>query len=181
MQFLSTDLFQLILVYGDLADGHELYIKFLCSMQEEKEMDSEYLQRLYIQVMEAAEKGGLPRTDIASSLLRQFVSGCRDEQMVQKLRLDEQFDNPPKFGDLLLQVRKEGTRRNERSHRFGTRVAQSFQIAVCDTELPVSGLEAEVKQLQDKIACLEKKGLGGALSGVILYWISFVQLGVLGH
>ena len=80
-------------VYGNVVDGAELLIQFHTSYQSEKESASSYLQRIYLLLMDTAEKGGVPLTEVSKFLLKQFIRGSSDDSLISKLKLDDKLDN----------------------------------------------------------------------------------------
>ncbi len=105
-------------LYGSVADGQELLIQFFTTYQQEKEIASTYLQRLYLQVMDVADKGGITVGDVPGHLVRQFVRGSHDEILIHKLGLEETLDHPKGFAEVLLSIRKEEARRTEKRLRL---------------------------------------------------------------
>ena len=74
-------------MYGQVQDGHDLLVDFLVTYQEPKESASEYINRLYLKIVQVADKGGVTVAALPTQLLRQFVRGCHDEPLVHKLGL----------------------------------------------------------------------------------------------
>ena len=152
----TDELFRILLdVYGDVADGQELYIRFLGLHQEAKETAGEYLQRLYLLALDVVEHQGMEFGQMLLNLLQQFCRGCPDEDLIQKLRLDELRDAPPSFPAFLLMIRKEESRRAEKRLRL-RQPAHSKQVVVSEKteETDTRGL---VVQLQQQVAALERE------------------------
>jgi len=105
-------------LYESVEDGQELLIKFFTTYQQEKEAASAYLQRIYLQVMDVADKGGIKVSEVSGYLVRQFVRGSHDDTLIQKLGLDDTEDSIPGFAELLLAIRKEEARRTEKRLRL---------------------------------------------------------------
>lgn len=136
-------------LYGSVDDGHDLYVKFLNTYQNDRESPSDYIQRLYIRALEVVEKEGFSVRQLPGNLVRQFERGCQDETLLQKLRLDER-QVIPDFPELLLAIRKEESRRTEKRLRQ-KKLAQVNQ-AVADESLlkQVHDLKAEVAKLKQQ-------------------------------
>ena len=130
-------------IYGEVVDGQELYVKFLCTNQEEGEMPSDYIQRLYLLAMDTIEQKGMDIQDLSHQLLSQFIRGCPDENLIQKLKLEEGQGSPPSFPQLLLMVRKEESRRTEKRLRLRKETS--------------GALSATVHQLQQQMAEMKQQ------------------------
>ena len=140
--------------FGVCVDGQELFVKFLSCYQCEKEEASEYLQRLYISLLEVVDHQGIESCLVAETLMNQFVRGCREEDLLSRLRLEDKRA-APSFSELLLLVRKEETRRQDKKSRLGKagRVAAVTQATSQSTSTPV---EVQVKALQKQVAELTR-------------------------
>lgn len=149
----SQQIFETLkIVFGRVADGRELYVQFLSKFQESKETSSEYLQRLYLELLTIEERRGITADSLPKELLQQFIRGSRDENLIFRLKLEEKTDDPPSFADLLLSIRKEETRCNEKKTRLGTNARAASQ-----TTSEESTLKAQVKLLTEKIEKMEAK------------------------
>ena len=135
-------------LYGSVVDGQELLIRFHTTYQEEKESASEYVQRIYLLVIESSEKGGAILGDVPKLLLSQFIRGCRDEALIAKLKLEEKVGAPPSFAVLLLSIRREESKMVEKRLRLK---AAGRVSTVAVVEDPTSG---QIKQLQDQVSQL---------------------------
>jgi len=108
--------------------------------------------------------GALPET-----LVRQFVRGTSDEELLVKLRLEEAVEDPPDFPDLIAKVRREEARRTERRLRLKkvtrANISQiSSDLVAGPNKSPISTIspiatnqtgQSEVERLQRRIAELE--------------------------
>lgn len=138
-------------IYGSVADGHELLIKFQTSYQGEKETASDYLQRIYILLIDTTEKGGADLANVSKLLLEQFIRGSIDDNLILKLKLEEKLENPPTFANLLLSVRKEESKAVEKRLRLKVGRVSSViedQSSISSLQTRVSQLEAQLKQQQ---------------------------------
>jgi hypothetical protein len=136
--------------FGVCVDGAELFVKFLSTYQNEKEDPSGYLQRLYINLLEVVDYGGLAKADMAGTLLKQFVRGCREEELLMRLRVED-LDPPPSFSELLLLVRKEEARRTDKKSRLKTSTV--VKTASLGAQAP-NTMEIQLKALQEQVAGL---------------------------
>lgn len=148
----SDSIFQTLkVVFGTVSDGHELYIQFLSKFQGEQETSSQYLQRLYLDLLVVEERGGVSSEDLSRELLDQFIRGSRDENLILRLKLEDRTSSPPTFADLLLEIRKEEVRSSEKKNRFKTSArTASQQTSVEET------LSAKVSQLTEKLEKMER-------------------------
>lgn len=138
-------------IFGSVKDGRELYIQFLSQMQSHKETASEYLQRLYVDLLEVVDREGIENDNMPKELLEQFLRGTTDETLVIKLKLEEKLTDPPKFPDLLMLMRKE---EGKRSH---AKIARSAQSVVEEREDALTKLAAQMQQLSGKMDNMESK------------------------
>ena len=157
----AKEYFELLInLYGSVEDGHELLVKFIITYQMEKEAASDYLQRLYLILVDAVDRKGLAAREIPEHLVRQFIRGSQDEVMIQKLKLED-CDTPLTFPDLLLKVRKEESRRTEKKLRLRSGKVQSA-VMTAEKE-PVKKedsvvatmlkeMRADIQQLQHSVA-----------------------------
>ena len=146
-------------MYGQVQDGHDLLVDFLVTYQEGKETASEYVNRLYIKLISVAEKGGIAVGEVSTYLLRQFIRGCQDDTMVQKLHLEEKEDNPPEFGNLLLSIRKEESRRTAKrlQQKQTAAINKAQNVAGKDTASNYTKeLEARVQQLSSEVEQIKR-------------------------
>jgi hypothetical protein len=147
-------------IYGRVEDGHDLIVAFHTTYQDDKETASNYLNRLYLLLVEAADRGGLPVTGIPQYLLRQFIRGCADDSFVQRLNL-EAMQTPPGFGNFLLLVRKEECRRTEKRIRLkrASNTTTSQPCSKTQNEARprdrTSELEVQLQQLTSKFEALQ--------------------------
>jgi len=149
-------------VYGNVVEGRELYIQFLSMIQKPKEAASDYLQRLYLALLEVVDQKGAKSEEVPKEILQQFIRGTHEETLCIKLKLEEQFEAPPEFSKLLLQIRKEETKRKQSASVH----AVAAESASHETQLQ---LEAQVQQLRKKVEQLEGTGTVGKKRGKSCY------------
>ncbi|XP_038135185.1 uncharacterized protein LOC119779585 [Cyprinodon tularosa] len=95
--------------FGTVQDGEELYAQFLNILQNPGETASSYLQRLQL-MLTTVWKRGVTANDMDRQLLKQFVRGCWNNDIITKLQLEQRRGNPPPFSELLLLLRTEEDR-----------------------------------------------------------------------
>lgn len=131
--------------YGSVEDPRDLLNNFNNSVQNHKESPSSYLSRLYLLCDELQRRGVVPVEDGPSMLLKQFVYGCTDDNLLLKLRLEEKEDDAPDYGTLLLTLRREEAKRTRRQMIAKRVVTQQLSTEKDDE---VEQLRQEVKQLK---------------------------------
>ena len=134
-------------LYGSVEDGQELLVRFFTTYQEDKEIASAYLQRLYLKIMDVADKGGIVVAQVLSHLLRQFIRGSYDESIIQKLNLEEQVEDPPSFADILLSIRREETKRTEKRLRLKPGRVAAQVISPPKSPMPEHRVESKDSKL----------------------------------
>ena len=138
-----------------LVDGDDLLADFYQMIQEEKQSASEYLSDLYIELTEIVKEGGTSMGQMQKLLLNQFIRGTRDEEMLTKLRLDEQKYNPPNFPSLMSAVRREECKRTERKLRHKKGSGARSSVVTASRETVAEPADPEVDRLQRRVNKLE--------------------------
>ena len=149
-------------IYGSVVDGAELLLKFQTTYQNEKESDSSYLQRLYHMGLEIASKDTITHPQVPMFLIKQFIRGSQDDDLIQKLRLEDKVEDPPSFAELLLSIRKEEARRSEKKLRLkSSKTATVAHVEIKSKDLTsistkTSVIETpEVQELKQRVSLLE--------------------------
>ncbi len=157
----ATEILELLeKVYGQVEDGQELLVKFFSAFQSEKESPSDYLQRLHSELLVVVRRGGIELDAVGYHLTRQFIRGCFDEGLLQKLRLEEQdSDSCWNFADLLVEVRREECKRKEKQLRL--RKKPSAFIHQSTSDVPADAVSVDVQKklsaLQQQVSTLSKQ------------------------
>ncbi len=132
--------------FGGLCDGEDLLIAFHQHNQQPNESSTDYLSALFVELGEVLNSGGINSRDMPKLLLKQFIRGSSDEDLITKLRLDDRLDNPPAFPEFIGLVRKEESRRTEKRLR-AKKLARSHQVAAAE-ETEVDKLRKEMAELK---------------------------------
>ena len=132
-------------VYGSVEDPRDVLNDFHTTIMTPKEQPSEYLSRLYLKLQKLKSFDLLQSGEASSRLLKQFIYGCADETLIVKLRLEEKENNPPDYGDLLLDVRTAEVKRKKQYSMH--KLAPSYPHST-ESE------NAELTQLKEKILSL---------------------------
>lgn len=154
--------------YGNVTGKEELYIQFLETHQNNGEKASDYLRRLQILLQEILERGGVAKQDAESQLLRQFLRGCWNDDLITALHLKELLSNLggsiPTFSQLLLKIRtheKEWQLKEVRKKRYmgvastkvhtKTLTMREFDTSEVSEAATREQLEKRIRQLEDEL------------------------------
>jgi len=113
--------------YGSVDDPRDMLNRFNAAIMNKEEKASEYLSRLFLMLEELRQRGIVRSEEAPVMLLKQFNYGCLDEPLLLKLRLEEKEDHPPDYGTLLLEMRKEESKR-----------AKKLQLRTSNSAAPAS-------------------------------------------
>ena len=148
-------------IWGSTTVGGDLLADFWQIYQTE-ETASEYLNTLFIKISEVIAEEGLPMEDLSKTLLKQFLRGTTDEDLISKLNLQEKVDNPPDFPDFFSLVRRTEALRTQRALRHkSSKVARANQATV-----ESSDHLNELAQIMKRVAKLEEELQGASFSHV---------------
>ena len=133
--------------YGNISDGEDLLIKFHQHFQKSSETASEFLTSLFVELGEVARYDGIRTADMAVVLVKQFIRGTSDEDLLTKLRLEDHIEeNVYDFPTFINLVRREEARRTERRLRQRQQVKVQATVEKEATEL--EKLRKEVEELR---------------------------------
>ncbi|XP_037553330.1 paraneoplastic antigen Ma1 homolog, partial [Nematolebias whitei] len=94
--------------FGTAESGEDLYFKFRLLQQEKDERLSDFLRRVEQSLTLIARKGGMPASRVDAARVEQLLRGAvYSDLMLVQLKLRERRQNPPKFLELLTEVRAE--------------------------------------------------------------------------
>ncbi len=138
------DIVELLKVqFGGLRDGEDLLIEFHQHIQQPNESAADFLSSLFVELGEVQNNGGIDVSDMEKTLLKQFIRGSSDEELLTKLRLDDKLNDPPSFPEFICLVRKEENRRIEKRLR-AKKLARSQQVN--------PSADSELEQLRKELA-----------------------------
>lgn len=145
-------------VYGNVTDGKELFVQFW-TIYQEKESASEYLQRLYLKLLDIVDKDGLKEEDVGKTLLEQFVRGCREEHLLDKLQLERRLTEGTacNFPELLLEIRKEEQKHGDKEARLKLHKASVHQVSSSNLEEKVEELGKKLESVAQVQSCFAQK------------------------
>lgn len=104
--------------FGTVEEGDELFAQFLNTYQDHVEKSSIYLHRLQAALNLVVKRGGVSPEEVDNHLLKQFCRGCFDFALLSTLQLDQKKHSPPSFSELLLMVRTEEDRQQQKANRM---------------------------------------------------------------
>ena len=146
-------------MYDNTDSPHERLVQFYRTTQKSQEVTSDYLASLYRELAGLVKAGVVEKENVNQLLVKQFVTGTADDDMVVRLRLKE--DDAMEFEKLMLSVREEESRRKTRRARlkpvksFVTTVGEE-ESRTCDREEqsePTS--RNEIVELKERMSNLE--------------------------
>jgi hypothetical protein len=138
--------------FKPMVDGDDLLADYYQMIQEEKKSASDYLSDLYVELTEVVNEGGAYMTQMPKLLLNQFIRGIRDDEILNKLRLEDKKSNPPEFPHLMAEVRREECKRTERKLRLKRgSVTRSSAVTVTQRD----EADPEMDRLQRRVNKLE--------------------------
>lgn len=140
--------------YGSADDPRDLLNAFNATMMMQKEKASEYLNRLYLLLEELRQRHIVESRDAPSVLIKQFVYGCSDENLVLKLRLEERGGSTPDFGALLLAIRQEEAKRTRK--QLASKLARSQQVHASEEVSEIEILRKEVASLRTQLTSVNQ-------------------------
>ena len=162
-------------VYGNVEDPRDLFNAYNNAVQDAKERASDYLSRLFLLLDELHRRDIIKVEDGPTQLLKQFVYGCTDDNLVLKLRLEEKESDPPDYGKMLLAIRVEEAKRTRR--QVVSKLARSQQVSVEDSEIEklkkeISILKgdkqkSELQNLREEVAQLKQQNVSGNGQGQV--------------
>lgn len=146
---------ELELIYGKVHDKFGVMAAVHSTLMLNKEKPSQYLQRIYTVVTEAADCGAIERSEVVRNTISQFRVGLLNEPLAATLRLQELENNPPPFARLMQTVRKEETLQAERdAHRARSVKVQQM---TCDPTPPALPSPKQTRKADDSIQVLQQQ------------------------
>uniref|UniRef100_A0A671YE20 Uncharacterized protein n=1 Tax=Sparus aurata TaxID=8175 RepID=A0A671YE20_SPAAU len=94
--------------FGTAESGEDLYFEFRLLQQEKNEKLSDFLRRLEQSLTKVISKGGIPASRMDTARVEQLLRGAiHSDLMLVQLKLRERKQSPPKFLELLAEIRAE--------------------------------------------------------------------------
>ncbi|XP_058886772.1 uncharacterized protein LOC117407161 isoform X1 [Acipenser ruthenus] len=156
--------------YGSVASGEELFIQFIETHQNATEKASDYLRRLHAVLQRVMERDGLVGTQPDKQLLKQFIRGCWDDTLIDRLHLKDFLSDISEqclsYSKVLFEVRafeeeKESKETRKKRHLGATQPKVSAKsVGVGDNISTVShtvpGSTSREEELAQRVLQLEK-------------------------
>ena len=156
--------------FATVEDGDEIFAKFLSLNQNSNsgEKASSYLQRLRTVLDKAVTMKVIPSSEADAQLLKQFCRGCWENDLINRLQLEQRKKEPPTFPELLLLIRTEEDKQAAKENRmkrhlsFTKTKAQTQVHSVNfsdndegDPSAAVHRPPSELKQIQKQLVSLQ--------------------------
>ena len=118
----AGDIYEMLVkVYGPTRSSDDMMYDFFEIYQMEDQSASQYLENLFMEITNIIdESAGHSRsliTEEREQLLNQFLRGCWDEDLIDKLKLEAMKESPPSFEILFEMIKKEESRREQKQRR----------------------------------------------------------------
>uniref|UniRef100_A0AAR2KDB2 CCHC-type domain-containing protein n=1 Tax=Pygocentrus nattereri TaxID=42514 RepID=A0AAR2KDB2_PYGNA len=145
-------------VFGSTETGEDVYIAFRSMRQHFGEKLSDFLRRIERTLTKVVQKGGLLPTQRDGARIEQLLRGATEsELMLVQLRIRERRHCPPRFLELLNEVREEEDRQLvRRKTTLGTAKATVRRFSATEDMLASPSetvkLQNEIEQLKTKIS-----------------------------
>ncbi len=139
--------------YDDVKDVRDIRNEFNASLQLPNEKDSDFLTRLYLLLHEVNRKAEVE--DFDGELLKQFLYGSSNDHIIMRLRLQEKDDegDPPEYGSLLLNIRRE---ENKIERKKACSKGRMYQQTQAEDDEQATALHKEVESLRKEVAQLKQ-------------------------
>ncbi|KAK0148989.1 Paraneoplastic antigen Ma1 [Merluccius polli] len=142
--------------FGAAESGEDLYFEFRLLQQEKNEKLSDFLRRLEQSLTKVVSKGGIPASRVDVARVEQLLRGAiHSDLMLIQLKIRERKQNPPKFLELLAEIRAE-------EEYAAARVKLSTSVHRVHANKEVDGrqteiltLKAEIKELKTLFATMK--------------------------
>ena len=131
--------------FGTVEEGEELFAQFLNIYQDPTEKSSTYLHRLQAALNRAVKRGGVSSEEVDNHLIKQFCRGCFDSTLLSTLQLEQKKRSPPAFSELLLMVRTEEDRQQQKASRMKKHFGATKQRAQLQAQGACAWAEPEEK------------------------------------
>ncbi|XP_037395031.1 paraneoplastic antigen Ma3-like [Pygocentrus nattereri] len=144
--------------FGSAESGEDLYFSFRLIQQKSGEKLSDFARRLEPFLARVVQKGGIMAKDMDRVRVEQVLRGAVGaDLMLLQLRLKERRERPPKFLDLLSEIRAEEEYERSR-HKVNPRVRQVNALENVESDnVAIQGLKAELKSLKEQMAGLAEQ------------------------
>ena len=163
--------------FGTAESGEDLYFEFRLMQQEKGEKLSDFLRRLEQSLTKVVSRGGIPASRIDTARVEQLLRGAiHSDLMLVQLKLRERKQSPPKFLELLAEIRAE-------EEYAAARVKLSMSVHkvhankdVDSRQTEIQSLKADIKELKSLFTSMntnsfeevdDAKGPGSVVQGPV--------------
>ncbi|KAJ8390645.1 hypothetical protein AAFF_G00102510 [Aldrovandia affinis] len=144
--------------FGTAESGEDLYFDFRLLQQGQDEKLSDFLRRLEQSLTKVVSKGGIPASRVDATRVEQLLRGAiHAELMLVQLKLRERKQSPPKFLELLSEIRTE-------EEYAAARVKLNMSVHrvhanqdVDSKQMDIQTLKSELKEMKAMFASMTTK------------------------
>ncbi|KAJ8375794.1 hypothetical protein SKAU_G00063740 [Synaphobranchus kaupii] len=144
--------------FGTAESGEDLYFDFRLLQQEKDEKLSDFLRRIEQSMTKVVSKGGIPASRVDTARVEQLLRGAiHSDMMLVQLKLRERKQNPPKFLELLAEIRAE-------EEYAAARIKLSMSVHrihanqdVDSRQMDIQSLKSEIKEMKSMFASMNTK------------------------
>lgn len=144
--------------FGTAESGEDLYFEFRLLKQNKDEKLSDFLRRLEQSLTKVISKGGIPASRTDTARVEQLLRGAiHSDLMLVQLKLRERKQSPPKFLELLGEIRAEEEYAAARV-KLSTAVHKVHAHKDVDSrQTEIQSLKADIKELKSLFASMNTK------------------------
>lgn len=142
--------------FGSAESGEDLYFKFRLMQQERDEKLSDFLRRVEQSLTLIVSRGGMEASRVHAARVEQLLRGAiYSDLMLVQLKLRERRQNPPKFLELLTEIRAEEEYAAARV-KLSTSVHRVQAKSHTDSQqTDIQSLRADIKELRSMFAAMK--------------------------
>ena len=139
--------------FGLAESGDDLYFSFRLMQQQSGEKLSDFLRRLERALAKVVQRGGLSAYNMDRARVDQLLKGAVNaDLMLLQLRLRERQANPPKFLDLLREIRKEEEYEASKVKLSHSARTVHAKVQAEHKQSEIQNLRAEIKEVKSMFA-----------------------------
>ncbi|XP_076830977.1 uncharacterized protein LOC143476602 [Brachyhypopomus gauderio] len=148
--------------FGAAESGEDLYFEFRLLQQGKDEKLSDFLRRLEQSLTKVVSKQGIPPSRVDSARVEQLLRGAiHSDLMLIQLKIRERRQNPPKFLELLSEIRAEEEYAAARAKLSSSVRGVHATKEVDSRQTEILTLKAEIKELKSLFATMNTKPCQG--------------------
>lgn len=136
-------------LYGSVDDPEELLIEFAGICTADREASSVFLKRLHLFLIKISDIQPMRANEFDRRLRAQFVRGCGDEELLLKLRLDDEHGISTM--DLMTLVKTEEAKRLQKRARLGLGKARLHQMSSGSPDSQLAGVVSRLEAIETRL------------------------------